>query len=144
MSLVKFEKNGRVVGQFPNLIDEFFGNDLFNRVAPKSNIPAVNIKEDENQFEIFLAVPGMKREDFDISVKESVLTVSTKLSEDKKEEKSTFTRREYSFSEFTRAFNLPESINVSGIKAKCEHGELSIIVPKSAPVEPEKIQVTIE
>lgn len=112
--------------------------DLFNdgRLADLSNfgstLPAVNIKETEDDFQVEVAVPGKKKEDFTIELDQNVLTIS---SEDKVEKEETskdgkYTRKEFNYSSFKRAFTLPETVEQDNIKAVYNEGVLNISVPK--------------
>ena len=90
---------------FPSLIDDFIKND-WNLKVPSSSVtvPAVNIKELNSQFEIELAAPGMKKDDFEIEVEDGVLSISSTQEEEQVNEKGKFTRREFSYSSFRRSF----------------------------------------
>ncbi|MBT8307784.1 MAG: Hsp20/alpha crystallin family protein [Maribacter sp.] len=116
---------------FPSLMSEFLKPDWFGGMDNyKNDLPAVNIKENETNFELELAVPGRKKEDFHIEVDENVLTIS---SESKKEENVTeenYTRREFAYSSFKRAFTLPETIDEGNIKANYDNGILKFTLPK--------------
>ncbi len=122
---------------FPSLMSEFLKPDWFGGMDNyKNDVPAVNIKENEKNFELELAVPGRKKEDFHIEVDENVLTIS---SESKKEENVTeenYTRREFAYSSFKRAFTLPETIDEGNIKANYDNGILKFTLPKKAEALP--------
>ena len=122
---------------FPSLMSEFFKPDWFGGMENyKNDVPAVNIKENEKDFELELAVPGRKKEDFNIEVDENILTIS---SESKKEEnvaEANYTRREFTYSSFKRAFTLPETIDEDSIKANYDNGILKFTLPKKAEALP--------
>lgn len=97
-----------------------------------TSIPAVNIKETEDSFSVEVAAPGKSKEDFNIELDNDVLTIS---SEDRKEnetteEKGRFTRKEFSYSTFKRAFSLPDSVDNTKISASYNNGVLEIALPK--------------
>lgn len=122
---------------FPALMNEIFKPDWFGGLETVAhNLPPVNIKENEVDFELELSVPGRTKEDFQIEIDKDVLTVSTevKTEEVKKEEK--YTRREFSFKSFKRAFTLPNSIDAENIKANYENGILNFVLPKKAEALP--------
>ena len=80
------------------------------------NIPVVSITEEKDEYLISLAVPGMKKDDFMIDVNGNVLTNSSDKEESKEEKEKKFTRREYSYSAFSRNFTPPDEIDkVSGV-----------------------------
>ncbi|MCP4975807.1 MAG: Hsp20/alpha crystallin family protein [Maribacter sp.] len=116
---------------FPSLMNEIFKPDWFGGLEnDKSNVPAVNIKETEKDFELELAVPGRKKEDFKIEINENVLTISTESNTEENVEKDYYTRREFTYSSFKRAFTLPETIDEDNIKANYDNGILKFTLPK--------------
>ncbi len=116
---------------FPSLMNEIFKPDWFGGMENYSTkIPAVNIKENETDYELELAVPGRKKEDFNIEIDDNVLTISAeKKSEEIKSEKN-YTRKEFGFHSFKRAFTLPETIDEDKIKASYTDGLLKFTLPK--------------
>jgi len=128
MTLIKHNRKN----QFPTIFDDIFMKDFFqNEWKPtiSKSIPAVNVTEHSDSFELAFAVPGMKKEDFKIELNNDQLIISAEVSESK-EEVGKITRKEFSFSSFERRFTLPESANVHEIGAKYENGILNISVPK--------------
>jgi HSP20 family protein len=132
--------------QMPSLIDRFFNDDLFdwslqNFSNTNSNLPAVNIKEKDDAFEIEMAAPGFNKEDFKIELNNNLLSISSeKKTENETKENERFTRREFSYQSFMRSFTLPNSIEGEKINAKYENGILNIHIPKKdeAKVKPVK------
>jgi len=92
--------------------------------------PAVNVKETERHYEITLAAPGLQKDDFKIDVNGSMITISAERDEKREEKDETFTRREYSYSSFSRSFSLPEDIVQEKIDANYVNGELKLLLPK--------------
>ena len=122
---------------FPSLMNEIFKPDWFGGLEnDKINVPAVNIKENEKDFELELAVPGWKKEDFQIEINENVLTISTESKTEENVEKENYTRREFAYASFKRAFTLPETIDEDNIKANYDNGILKFILPKKAEALP--------
>ncbi len=116
---------------FPSLVNDFMGPDWFGGTENWStSVPAVNIKDNEKDFELELAVPGAKKDDFKVEVDNDVLTISSEMKTENQETKDNYTRREFSFSSFKRAFTLPETVDGSKIDAKYEDGVLRLILPK--------------
>lgn len=115
----------------PSLMNEMFKPDWLGGMENFNNtLPAVNIKENERDFELELAIPGRKKDDFNIEVDNNVLTISM---EDKKEDEvsdENYTRREFSYSSFKRAFTLPETVNEDKIDAAYTDGILRFTLPK--------------
>ncbi len=116
---------------FPSLFNDLLTPDWFGGLENgKNNVPAVNIKENEKDFELELAIPGLKKEDVNIEVDENILTISSEVKSDKEIKENNFTRKEFSFSSFKRAFSLPETIDEDKINAKHEDGILKLTLPK--------------
>lgn len=117
----------------PSLLDEFFKPDWFGGMeGMNANVPAVNISETETGFELELAAPGMKKDDFNIEVDNHVMTISNESTSESSEENKAknFSRREFYYSAFKRSFNLPETVNTEAIKAGYNDGILKIEIPK--------------
>ncbi|MDG1191622.1 MAG: Hsp20/alpha crystallin family protein [Flavobacteriaceae bacterium] len=115
---------------FPSLIDEFINQDWNLKTPSSTTLPAVNIKDLDAQFEIELAVPGMKKSDFEIEVEDGLLSISSSLQEEQVTEKGKFTRREFSYNSFKRTFAIPESVDSSNIEAQYSDGVLQLRLPK--------------
>ena len=115
---------------FPSLIDDFINQDWNLKTPSSITLPAVNIKDLEAQFEIELAVPGMKKSDFEIEVEDGLLSISSSLEEEQVTEKGKFTRREFSYNSFKRTFTIPESVDPSNIEAQYSDGVLQLRLPK--------------
>ena len=115
---------------FPSLIDDFVNQDWNLKTPSSITLPAVNIKDLDAQFEIELAVPGMKKSDFEIEVEDGLLSISSSLEEEQVTEKGKFTRREFSYNSFKRTFTIPESVDPSNIEAQYSDGVLQLRLPK--------------
>jgi HSP20 family protein len=116
-------------------VDRFFENDLLRMPAQigrqiMRNMPATNIRENEKEYLIELAAPGMAKDDFEINVDEGMMTISSQKEQDTTKEEDNYTRREYNYSSFSRSFKLPDAANADDIKARYEEGVLKITVPK--------------
>jgi HSP20 family protein len=132
MTLVKFnnglKNNAR--GPFFNDVFDSILNDSFLGDKLVARIPAVNISETKNEFQVELAVPGLKKEDFKISLDKNVLTVSSEKKTENVEEGKKFSKREYSYNSFSRSFTLPESADHSKIEADYADGILTLTITK--------------
>ncbi len=141
MTLVRFNRD--LTPTFNSIFDSFFDSpiaDFFSDTAVMRQIPAVNIKETDAEFVVELAAPGLKKEDFKISLDKDVLTISSEKEAEQKEEKEGYMRREFSYNAFKRSFTLPEKANRDAIKAGYDHGVLTINIPKvEAKVETAKL-----
>ena len=145
MALVKFNQpknSAAAYSPFNDLFDSFFKDSYVDDRA-LAKIPAVNISENENQFEIELAVPGFKKEDFKINLEENVLTVSSEKKEETKEEGKKVTRKEFSYASFKRSFTLPETADANHISAKYENGLLLLTVAKKEEAKVQAREIVI-
>ncbi|MBP6023429.1 Hsp20/alpha crystallin family protein [Ferruginibacter sp.] len=120
---------------FPTLFDDFFRpwNEWFDNGSVMNsslNIPAVNITENKDHFNVSLAVPGMKKDDFNIDIEGNMLTISCEKEEKKEEKDKKYTRKEFNYSSFSRSFTLPEDVNKEKIEAHYEDGVLKMNLPK--------------
>jgi HSP20 family protein len=129
-----------------NLVNSFFNNDLYDWPSrhysdTNTTLPAVNIKENTDAFEVEMATPGMAKDDFKIELNNDLLTISSeKKNESEIKEGETYTRREYSYQSFSRSFNLPKTVDAEKISAKYENGILSITIPKKEEVKPKPVK----
>lgn len=128
---------------FPSLLDNFLSRDLFdwgtsNFSSTDTTLPAVNVIENDDSYEIEVAAPGMSKNDFQVTLENNLLTISSEKREDKKEEKKgQYTRREFSYQSFQRTFTVPESeVEGDKISAKYCEGVLCISLPKKEEVKP--------
>ncbi len=121
----------------PTLFDDFFkplnewfgnGGTTWERAL---TVPAVNIDEDDDKFNVTLAAPGMKKSDFTIDLEGNMLIISCEKEENKEEQEKRYTRKEYSYSSFNRSFTLPMEVNKEKIQAKYEDGILHLMLPKN-------------
>ncbi|MBE7177670.1 MAG: Hsp20/alpha crystallin family protein [Mucilaginibacter polytrichastri] len=131
MTLVKFNNKPEVSNRFNHAFDSFFNDvffDRFDRVVSK--VPAVNIAESENGYHVELAAPGLSKEDFKISLDKNVLTVSAQKKAEEKNEQKKYSKWEYSYSSFSRSFNLPDSADANSIDAEYVNGILKLDIAK--------------
>lgn len=103
--------------------------------------PRVDLSETDNLYRIELDVPGMNRDDINISYQDNQLTVSGERREETTEEDSDYVRVERSFGHFYRSFRLPKTINADDIEASYNNGVLTIDVPKAEDSKPHRIEI---
>ena len=108
---------------------------------PQSFTPAVNEKVDENGYYLEIDLPGVEKEDIEISVNEGILTISGERKLERKEEKENYTRIESFFGRFERSFKLPADADSDNIEAKYENGVLKLFIPKRPKPEGKKIEI---
>lgn len=137
MSLKSLAKRGESV---PSLFNDFFrpweslfdfnGGSLVNNLRTIS-VPAANVTENKDNYEVSLAAPGMKKDDFNIDVEGNLLTISAEKEERKEEKDDRYSRREFNYTSFSRSFTLPEGVNKDKIDASYDNGLLTIYLPKT-------------
>ncbi|MFW9988287.1 MAG: Hsp20/alpha crystallin family protein [Candidatus Odinarchaeota archaeon] len=112
---------------------------------PLFRTPLSNITEDENNYNITAEIPGLDKQDIEITIKDNTLEIKGEVKEEKKEEKEgELIRRECYASSYYRAFSLPENIDADNIEANLEKGILTVKIPKVEPPEPEKKKIEVK
>lgn len=131
----------------PSLFDRFFEGDLMdwnssNFSGSNSTLPAVNVKENDNEFLIDVAAPGLKKDDFKLNYDNGKLTISSEKEEEhEQKDGDKVTRREFSYQSFQRTFNVLETtVNAENISAKYEDGILHVMLPKREEVKPKPVK----
>ncbi len=121
----------------PTFFDEFFGDSILRssffpvNTEIKSTLPPINVKESEKDFQIELAVPGMEKSDFSITLENNILTITSEKKEEKLEDGEKYSRKEFGFFSFKRSFSLPEEkFDSELVEAKYESGILKVSVSK--------------
>ncbi|MDQ1332436.1 MAG: hypothetical protein QG576_470 [Bacteroidota bacterium] len=117
---------------FSPFLSNLFDDDFFPVMANRtSSMPAVNIRENEKNFILELAVPGMEKKDLKIDINEDVLTISSETKNETEESNDGYKRKEFSFSSFCRSFYIPENVNKEKIGASYKDGILNVELPKN-------------
>ena len=115
----------------PAVFNDFFDTDYMPRA--NCTAPAINVKETNKAYVVELAAPGMQKEDFNVHVNDegNLIIKMEKKQENKEEDKSArYLRREFSYSKFEQTLLLPDDVKREDIKAKVEHGVLTVELPK--------------
>jgi len=131
MSIVRWN-NPSLFPSINSMFDNFFtdGDDYFKAVSQGTSVPAVNVVESDENYEVDVAAPGKSKEDFKVEVENNILSISSESEEEKETEDKNFTRKEYNYSSFKRSFTLPDNAMEEAIKATYENGVLKIEIPK--------------
>lgn len=117
----------------PAYWDDFFNDAFFttrNNDASGKYCPSVNVAEDEKEFRVEVAVPGLSKKDVRIDLEDQLLTISSEQKEEKEESKTNYMRREFSHRAFKRSFELPDTVDREHIKANHDAGVVTIHLPK--------------
>ena len=136
MTLIKL--SNQMPGQKSSMLPVF--NELFNELFENSissdfrrwKMPAVNILNYNDRYEIHLAAPGLKKDDFKINIEGGNLTISVAKEAESKETMDLYSRKEFQFTSFIRNFTMPEDVNLDGINASYNNGIMLVILPKEA------------
>ena len=115
----------------PEIFNDFFANDWMTRT--NSTAPAINVIEDDKDYKVEVAAPGMNKEDFKVNVTDDnylVLTMEKKNESKDENKKRKYLRREFSYHKFEQSLALPEDANKDEIKATVNDGILTIDIPK--------------
>lgn len=119
------------IAQFPSFFDElFFPNFRLKSPNRLPEVPSVNIKDTNKDFELSLVAPGLTRDAFKLELDEGVLTISSEVEDEETQNNDQFTLREYKYGSFSRSFTLPDSINSEKIEAQYKDGVLLVTFPK--------------
>lgn len=106
-------------------------------------VPALDVSETQDSFLVEAAVPGLKPEDLEITVENSVLTIKGETRQENTAKERNFHRIERRFGSFQRTIGLPKSVQSDAIKANLEHGVLKLEIPKAEEIKPRKISVNV-
>jgi HSP20 family protein len=141
--------NGSLFPAIPTLLDEFFGRDWLdssraNWKSTGTTLAAVNVLENNDDFKIEVAAPGLKKDDFKVELDNNILTISSQREDGEEKNQGdnyNYTRREFRYQSFQRSFSLPENqVKADKISAQYVDGLLKIVIPKSdeAKIKPAK------
>ncbi|MDD4919321.1 MAG: Hsp20/alpha crystallin family protein [Bacteroidales bacterium] len=137
----------RTQNWWPSLFNEFFDNDGMVRFVGTTS-PAINVIDNEKDYQVEVAAPGMTKEDFCIRLDQDnrlIICLEKKLDDSQKDKNGKYLRREFSYSHFEQAFLLPDDILKDKIGAAMENGVLKITIPKNleSPEVPKEFTIQI-
>ncbi len=145
MTIAKYRPLG-VMTPFNELVNEFFGRDIGQMLGQdevRRQVPAANIIERDNAFELRLSAPGFRKEELKLNVEADMLTIAGEHQVEDLKENERYTRREFIHGAFTRSFRLPETVNPEGITADHANGILTIRIPKAEAAKPKAREISI-
>jgi len=126
------------------IFNDFFDNDWSGTTRTNFSTPAVNVREDEKQYDVEMIAPGMTKNDFNIKIDENdtLSVVMEKKTENKDEDnKGRYLRHEFSYTQFSKNLILPDDADKAAISARIENGILTICIPKKEKQPAQTIQV---
>lgn len=148
MTIVKFRRPVISRNEFP-MASQIMSNMLDNMLSSRFSsdgwdvFPKTNVIENDTEYMLQLAVPGMNKDHFNINVEKNVMTLSAG-NEENVDQEVNYLRREFDFTSFSKSFTLPEDVDAEKISANYENGILNITLGKkdtAIPQPPRKIQV---
>jgi HSP20 family protein len=143
MKLVQYQRPGLVwptFGRLSDLQDEL--DRLFE--SPLTGwAPALDVREDKDNFIVRTELPGLKREDIEVSLQDDTLVISGERNEEKVEEGVEVHRQERYYGKFQRTLTLPEPVAADKVKADYKDGILTVTLPKTEEAKPKKIDVSV-
>jgi HSP20 family protein len=144
MSLIKYTPYAEFDG-FPAGLKVFQDtvNRLFNEPNGRPWVPAVDIKETENDLILKADVPDVEMKDIDVQVENGTLTLRGERKFESEKKEGSWHRVERSYGRFERAFALPETVNFDAVKAEYKNGVLTITLPKKEVAKPRQIKVAV-
>ncbi|MFP4014451.1 MAG: Hsp20/alpha crystallin family protein [Chitinispirillaceae bacterium] len=138
-------RTGNPLSTFRSMLDEFFNEPFFlsDRDLTGKMWPRVDINEDKERFVVRADLPGMKKEDINVSIEGDTLTISGEKKEEFKKEEGAYSHFERSYGTFNRAFTLPENVDKDKVDAKYKDGvlELSLIKTGEPKIKGKKIEI---
>lgn len=141
MSLTKYNTTDYRPLSFNSFVNRFFNDAFVDSATAASFVPQVDIAENEKSFEIHVAVPGMKKENFNLDINDNRLTISGERKFENEKKEKNFHSVETYFGSFKRSFQLPDGINEENIEARYQDGILYVVIPKD---EKKLLKKTIE
>lgn len=127
--------------EMDRLFDDFFGMTPARTERGAVWSPAVNVREDEDNFYIEAELPGISREDIELEVEQNSLRIKGERKFEKQEEGENYHFVERSYGSFYRSFTLPGNVDADGIGAEYKDGVLHVTVPKQEEVKPKKVEI---
>ena len=131
---------------FTNFFDDFLNKEwsdwgLKNYSRTNTTIPSVNISENDENFLIEVAAPGLDKSDFSIEVNQGTLKISSEIKSENQEKEDRYTRREFSYQSFCRSFSLPLTVDSDKIEAKYDKGILLVTIAKREEAKPKPVKM---
>lgn len=126
---------------FNSFLDNFI--EKRSTIAQTDFVPTVNTREGKHAYHVELDLPGMKKEDINVDVKDNVVTISGERKTKKEIDEEDYYKVESSYGKFERSFTLPENVDVENIHAQSQDGVLEVVIPKLKIAEnkPKKIEI---
>lgn len=125
--------------QFHQELDRMLGGS--SSVATSDWVPVVDIKEEKDRFVLHADLPGVKREDIDITMEDGVLSIRGERRLEEVQAEDEYKRIERAYGSFYRRFSLPDTADADNVSARCNDGVLEVVIPKRESVQPRRIEI---
>lgn len=133
-----------IFGDFDDLMGGWFRSPAVLRREETAKMPAIDVSENEGAYLVKAELPGVAREDLDVTIKDGVLAINAERKKEKKDDKDgRVIREERYYGKFVRSLRLGSDVDESGIEAHYEDGVLNLSLPKAVEVKPRKVDVKI-
>ena len=133
-----------IFGDFDDLMGGWFRSPAVLRREETAKMPAIDVSENEGAYLVKAELPGVAREDLDVTIKDGVLAINAERKKEKKNDKDgRVIREERYYGKFVRSLRLGSDVDESGIEAHYEDGVLNLSLPKTAEVKPRKVDIKI-
>lgn len=153
MSLIRYQtptlSNWTSFDRLASLRDEM--DRLFDFTFPSRDTglfsgwsPALDLYDNKDAFVVSVELPGMKKEEIDLSLQEGVLTISGERRHEKENKEGQTFRSERYFGKFQRSVNLPTMVDANKVKASYKDGILTVHLPKAEEAKPRQIEVNVD
>ena len=132
------------VDNFGDVFSGFFRSPLIHRSVRKARIPAVDVAETDTAYQVKAELPGIRKEDLDVTVDDGVLTIKAEHNDNQEQtENGQLIRQERSYGKFVRSLRLGANVDEETITAEYRDGVLHITLPKAKEVQPRKVEVSV-
>jgi HSP20 family protein len=141
MKLIQCERPGLVsYGRLANLQDEL---DRLFESPLRAWTPALDVQEDKDNYSVSLELPGLKREDIQVTLNDGALVISGERNSEKVAEGIEVHRQERFYGKFQRALTLSAPVAADKVKAHYKDGILTVTLPKTEEAKPKQIDVSV-
>jgi HSP20 family protein len=138
-------RSWEVFGDIDDLMGHWFRAPTMVRRENNAKAPAMDVSENESAYMVKAEIPGVPRENLDVTINDGVLTISAERQKEKKDEEKSgrLIRQERYNGKLVRSLRLGTDIDETKVEAHYEHGVLNLVLPKTAQVKPRKVDIKI-
>lgn len=133
--------------RFNSLLDDSFFSDFFRPLAARTGdrVPAIDVRENDGTYSVKVDLPGVKKDDIQVSLDNGILSIKAETkSEEKEEKEGKLIRQERHYGQFLRQLSVGSEVDAAAIKAQFDNGVLTLELPKKQPLPEESKRIAIE